>query len=311
MNVAAAPLPELDARVTPGPAGHPVRDLLLSLRDGPTVNYLPNPGNGGDALINVGFFDVAHSIGLRYRVIDRSARLTAQDVLIIAGGGGLVPEHEGTSAAVAQFNKTVGTLIVLPQTARENDDLLRSLGGNVHLFLRERMSYDYCLRTCDGPRVGFDHDMAFYADIGALKQRRGLSGFELTPRNGVSLALLTALKIRSRLTKRLVAFRVDKEARDRSRGSMATDVSKLCSFGTRTESQCYFAASQFVRTIDGFHEIHTDRLHVAIAAARLGKRTMLYDNSYFKCRAVFEASLTGFDVEMRSFPEAEAITENS
>jgi exopolysaccharide biosynthesis predicted pyruvyltransferase EpsI len=40
-----------------------------------------------------------------------------------------------------------------------------------------------------------------------------------------------------------------------------------------------------------FEEIRTDRLHVAIAGAVLGKSVKFHPNNYFKCRAVFEYSM--------------------
>jgi hypothetical protein len=40
--------------------------------------------------------------------------------------------------------------------------------------------------------------------------------------------------------------------------------------------------------------IHTDRLHVAIAACLLGREVHLYPGAYFKNRAVFHSSIQGY-----------------
>ena len=46
------------------------------------------------------------------------------------------------------------------------------------------------------------------------------------------------------------------------------------------------------RYLLGFGEVETDRLHCAILAAMLGRRTVLRANSYYKNAAVFDHSLS-------------------
>ena len=53
------------------------------------------------------------------------------------------------------------------------------------------------------------------------------------------------------------------------------------------------AARDFLAIADRYDEIRTNRLHVAIAGALLGKRVFMHDNSYGKNRAVWEHSLAG------------------
>ena len=50
----------------------------------------------------------------------------------------------------------------------------------------------------------------------------------------------------------------------------------------------------FVAAIESSNGVYTDRLHVAILAAILGKKTSLYPNSYHKNRGVFEYSLSNY-----------------
>jgi exopolysaccharide biosynthesis predicted pyruvyltransferase EpsI len=59
-----------------------------------------------------------------------------------------------------------------------------------------------------------------------------------------------------------------------------------------------YPVEDFFATLAGFSEIHTDRLHVAIASCLLGKRLYLYPGSYFKNEAVFRSSMLGL------FPQA-------
>jgi len=280
------------------PTAGPVRELLAGMAGRTTVHFLPSPGNGGDALIDVGFFDLARSVGLSYRVIDRRAELGANDTLVIAGGGIFVPEYEYMATTLRRYAQSVGQLVLLPQTVRGHEDVLGLLDERAHVFLREQTSLDYLVSVAPAAHPRFDHDMAFHADVAALRARRGLAGFRLSRGNLGRLALLTALKLNALTTRRLLAFRTDREAGGTGHARLARDVSKLTAFGTATEDQCRFAAAQFIQTIDRFAEVDTDRLHVAIAAALLGKPARLHDNSYFKNRAVFAASLQGTSVTM-------------
>ena len=77
------------------------------------------------------------------------------------------------------------------------------------------------------------------------------------------------------------------------------DIPKIFSLGSigikperRTVNQLTVSAHFLLRAIDQFASVRTDRLHVAIAAAMLGKTVELYDNSYYKNRAVFDFSLS-------------------
>ena len=54
------------------------------------------------------------------------------------------------------------------------------------------------------------------------------------------------------------------------------------------------AAAYLLRVVDSFDVVRSDRLHVAIAGALLGKEVELYPNSTFKNRAVYDFSLERF-----------------
>ena len=89
----------------------------------------------------------------------------------------------------------------------------------------------------------------------------------------------------------LICFRKDKEsiiAPERRReiiessdAPLVEDISKKGNLG------------DFVSTVANARQVHTDRLHVAIAAHILRKEAMLYPNRYHKNRGVYEYSLAG------------------
>ena len=51
---------------------------------------------------------------------------------------------------------------------------------------------------------------------------------------------------------------------------------------------------EFVKTVADSAIVFSDRLHVGILAARMGKPTFLSEGSYHKCRGIYERSLTGY-----------------
>lgn len=87
------------------------------------------------------------------------------------------------------------------------------------------------------------------------------------------------------------AFRTDGERTEASVPSDNLDLSDLFLFGTRDANISHLGAQHLLRYLDTFDEVRTNRLHLAIGAAVLGKRVTLYPGSYFKNRAVWEFSL--------------------
>ena len=56
----------------------------------------------------------------------------------------------------------------------------------------------------------------------------------------------------------------------------------------------FMAPLGFFDYIAGNSVIHTDRLHIAIGSCLLGKEVHMYPGRYFKNRAIFDASITGY-----------------
>lgn len=61
-------------------------------------------------------------------------------------------------------------------------------------------------------------------------------------------------------------------------------------------------AEELLRMAADYAVVHTNRLHFAIAAMIAGRRAVLYANSYFKCRAVYELWLHGRGCEWGEIP---------
>lgn len=80
-------------------------------------------------------------------------------------------------------------------------------------------------------------------------------------------------------------FRTDRErSSDNSLPKNNRDISK--------EGTEQTPINKFLNSISKYSEVHTDRLHVSIAAALMGRSVHLYANSYFKNQSIYESSLS-------------------
>lgn len=94
------------------------------------------------------------------------------------------------------------------------------------------------------------------------------------------------------------AFRHDCEQKD-ERPDRSIDLSSLFHYHVDDKQSILDCAKEFLRKINEYETIHTDRLHVAIGGMLLGKRVFLYPNNYYKNRAVYEFSLNETGVQFR------------
>ena len=97
----------------------------------------------------------------------------------------------------------------------------------------------------------------------------------------------------------LHAFRTDAERSAIPVPADNLDLSSLVYFGTRDANVCHTGALHLLRYLNLFDEVWTNRMHLAIGAAVLGKRVKFHANSYFKNRAVYEFSM------LDRFPDVE------
>ena len=93
-------------------------------------------------------------------------------------------------------------------------------------------------------------------------------------------------------------FRTDKE---KNKSSNIPDFNiDLSLLGTHDKG-----IAPFFEILSNFQLVKTDRLHVCIAAALMGRQVHLYPGSYFKSRAIYESSLKGNfpNVEIKEWSE--------
>lgn len=280
--------------------------------------YRPNPGNAGDALMATATFAMLDSMGINYTNLfengDTSStkNIDLSGKVLVLGGGGNFNEggYNNYAEIVARWHGKVKRLIILPHTVSGNEALLSSLGKNVDIICREQISYDHVRARARNANVYLAHDMAFSLDVPKMLSRRHPYPAMLAKR-----ALCTALRFKARrnypkarfiLQDRhdfaelrrnpdkggvLNVFRVDMEKTDIEIPEGNIDLSLRFEYGLVSRPLIDYMTSQVFAYLNHFQTVRTNRLHISIAAALLGKTVELYPNNYYKIRSVFEQSL--------------------
>jgi len=216
----------------------------------------------------------------------RANKIKANPVyVILIHGGGNINDLHGFGIRllknVIQHNPE-SVIIVGPQTYwfRETHFLKLFLTAKqkIYLFCRERYSYNL-LKSMNLPKnvhISLSHDTIFY-----------LSKKDFHPRQGAYDLICFRTDRESTLfrkTRDLIRIQENGiiDLRQSKKRIVVGDISLLNDFGN------------FVNLIEGSRKVFTDRLHVAILATMLGKGTILYPNSYYKNKGIYEFSLSKY-----------------
>jgi exopolysaccharide biosynthesis predicted pyruvyltransferase EpsI len=287
-----------------------VKEFLSTLPKGEKIFYRSNPGNAGDALIASGAYKLFDHAGLEIELIEPSNFDATGKTVIYAGGGNLVGIYPQARNFFSKFHCRAGRFILLPHTVMKNEDLLKELGSNVTVFARERVSYEHLKKHAKNAQIFLDHDLALHLNAkdfleqpmislpGAIAKK--LLYKYLNPEVSATVPHPKRMLQNSLFELRTATlgrpeignfFREDIEARGQERPEGNADLSRIYAYGTRNRDLTSYTTSRLLRYINNFSLVRTDRLHICIGAALLGKDVDFFPNSYFKCKAVYEYSL--------------------
>ncbi len=235
-----------------------VRSLLHRFR-GSRVHVLPNPGNAGDGLVHRGLQRLCDDVDLSACEL-RYPEPACGEVLLAPGAGNLCASYYGAAERISFYAPHFRRVVLLPSSVQTSCETVRrflaALPPDADVFARERPSAAQIAGVIGADRVHVDHDLAFEVDVSAWIAR--------TARGT------------------LYAFRADAESMGEPLPCGNFDVSA---------SSGEWMADFFLDVIASFAVVHTDRAHVAIAAAMLGRETHVYATSYHKVRAIYDLSL--------------------
>lgn len=250
--------PETDA-LAPDAIDESRRALLDAIGPAPEMTLIRPFGNYGDELIWAGTRELLRGHVYREIGIDQLASASGELALISGGGAWSRRYNEMMPEALAIAELRFERVIVLPSSFEVSEDRVRFAleKSNATIFARERESFEQIRGLC---RARLAHDCAFFADY---------SGYG-SPGEG-----------------ELNAFRMDGERLgDRELPADNVDISDYAD-----------SLDDWLRAIERHAVVNTDRAHVMIAAAMLGKKVRYSPSSYFKVEAIAEFALGGFNVE--------------
>jgi exopolysaccharide biosynthesis predicted pyruvyltransferase EpsI len=292
-----------------------VSDFLSQFK-GNSVSYVPNPGNAGDAIIAAATYQLFDRISLSYRVANREMESYTGETIVYGGGGNLGNMKTFSARFLARAHKTAKRVVILPHTIKDVTPLLKDFGSNVDIICRELVTYQYVKSIAPAANVYIANDMALSLDVKSLLLRRPTIGQKasilfdyarckfIPMRYGQPQSIRSARRIvfanqliqqmRANRHDVLYAYRTDAEKTEIQLPSENIDVSEALTMGVESKELAYINAHYFLEFLNGFAKIHTNRLHVCIGSALLGKAVAFHGNDYYKCRAVYEYSLTDF-----------------
>lgn len=220
------------------------------------VDFYRFNGNYGDSLIWHGTMKLLADLDIKVNYVDLKSEIK-NNTLFIDGGGNFVDYYSDVRDFLeVKYNK-YKKIIILPHTINGNKqkNILPQLKNNCVIFCREEKSYEFVKKYFTG-KLYLWHDCAFYNDFSNYKKYG----------QGV-----------------LNTFRQDCESIQTNLPDKNIDISR--------SGWCKKPLNDFLGIISDHNEIRTDRLHIAIAAILLGKKTIISPNSYYKNLAVYNYSL--------------------
>lgn len=238
-------------------------ETIKEKSNGSKVYLLVPPGNWGDALILYGTELFLNYFNLDYEVIHINSNLIERlkiasflfkNPLVLVLGGG---------GWVAHYNHLGNTVRNIVRKYRlRNVIILPSTYAATYeidncIFFR-RDNYESAENM---PNSQFCHDLAFF--IGSVNV-----GNKPT-------------------SEKCYAFRLDVESSN-SHAILPQNID-LSFKGDHLSKVSYFFGF-----LSKYNEIHTDRLHIAIASCLLDKRVHLYRGNYFKNKSIFYSSIDGY-----------------
>lgn len=258
---------------------------------GQEVLLIPNQGNAGDCLILVGTLDAMRKASVDVEIGDDHADMKDR-IVFLGGGGNLVGVYRGMRDSLeAALASKARRIVLLPHTVRSNEDLIGRLDKRVTLWCRERKSFAHVRSVNPDVDCRLAHDMAFHCDVpGLLNDPDCVASGPKILADSLANANVSLEWLAHKPIARFM--RTDREA---THSKIIGDVDVSHIFGRVADApSSRLTAWCFLKTIASANHVVTDRLHVSIACALLGKQCELLDNSYSKNRDIHAHSLTGF-----------------
>ncbi|MGA2274177.1 MAG: polysaccharide pyruvyl transferase family protein [Bryobacteraceae bacterium] len=231
--------------------------ILALVADAPDVTFFRGRGNIGDDLIHAGTRRLLADIPHREVGTWDMQNAHGHTAILTGGGAWCVPFHYQLPAALPLIEERFERVIILPTSFDLAEPVVRDALRKTKALVFARERQSYeQIREVCQADIG--HDCAFFYDFSPYQR----------PGRGC-----------------LVAYRTDGESNRRDVPANNADISLTC-----------LGLDHWLWTIAHHDTVATDRAHVMIAAAMLGKRVEYHGTTYHKVPAIAEYSLSGFPV---------------
>ena len=234
------------------------KKLLSALRGARDITFVRSWGNVGDELIYAGTRALLAGVPHREESLMDVDRLGGELAVLTGGGAWCAPFHEVLPAALGKLEDRFERIVIFPSSFDPRvEEVRRALSGTRAKVFAREAT---SLAMLDGLcDAELAHDCAFYFDFRPYRR----------PGEGL-----------------LNAFRTDAESTLERVPAGNVDVSSVCR-----------SLEEWLQRIAAHDEVRTDRAHVMIAGAMLGKRVRYRSSAYHKVPAIARWSLRGFPVE--------------
>lgn len=245
----------------------------------------PIGGWAGDAFITLSTLEVFKNLELNYKIYMGDNDVFYKNaVLFVCGSGNLVNYYNSVSLSLLRWDgmNIFRKIVILPSTINSHYDVLNSMCSEVEILCRERVSYHLLKNNVENKKILLTDDISFYFDIEKWKNK--------TP-----------------YLNHLVSIRNDSEKTDipsellppfTNNNDIAENYLGKCKNYQEITKACF----HFLDTISKYKVIYTNRLHIAIAATRMKRKVIFFNNSYFKNIAVYQNSLYLYDNIFMCYP---------
>lgn len=237
------------------------RRILGAIGSPPDLTFVRLRGNVGDHLIWAGSRRLLARLDYREVAAEDLGLARGHTALLAGSGGWCRPYHGIAQETLKELEVRFERVIVLPSSFDVSVPLVHdTLTATTALVFARER--DSFQQVKDLCPTGLAHDTAFHYDYRAFR-RRGAG--------------------------KLVAYRTDREGVGFELPPGNVDISLTCS-----------DLDEWLWIIARHEEVETDRAHVMIAAAMLGKRVFYRPSRYHKVPAIAEYSLSRFPVSRLS-----------
>ena len=243
--------------------------LLEAIGGSPDITFIRIYGNIGDHLIYAGTRRLLN--GLQYKETSvLNLSGAGGDLALIAGGGAWSRAYNDMPKHLPRVEAKFRRVIVLPSSFDIFDDSVREALAKTRALVFARERVSYeQIRGLCDADLA--HDCAFFFDYSPyLRAGRGA----------------------------LHAYRTDAEAAPGVLPGDNNDISVTCE-----------SLDEWLWTISRHEVVRTDRAHVMIAAALLGKQVFYRPSGYHKVPAISDFALQSFPVAREEEPDAERVRE--